>query len=92
MSEHLYSPSEGIKYINNKRVPNPTPTSEKEILKEFGTIVHESVHDYNQRDRILVVPGKEYPIDLPEIMESRKMSAWLKKPTRPIACFATTPI
>lgn len=79
MSEHLYYPENGVKYVNNKRVPNPTPTEENEILKEMGTIVHESIHHYNSRERVFVEPGETYIIELESVMHSRKMVDFLKQ-------------
>jgi hypothetical protein len=79
ISENLYYPENGIRYVNNQRVPNPTPTKEEDILKEIGTIVHESVHHYNSSNRILVSPDKEYTLPDLTVMPSSKMVSELKK-------------
>lgn len=79
MSEHLYYPEDGVKYVNNKRVPNPTPVEDAEILKEIGTIVHESIHHYNSRNRVFVLPGEEYSMEEIKVVHSRKMVNYLKE-------------
>lgn len=56
-------------YVNGQYVPWNQDTSHKALFREINTVVHESVHHYNQ-DQYLIIPGITIPVSKTEVCKS----------------------
>ena len=65
-------------YINGKAVPWNEDTSEEALFDDLNTVVHESVHKFND-NRYLIVPGIVIPVHETEICKSEEFSRYVPK-------------
>jgi uncharacterized pyridoxamine 5'-phosphate oxidase family protein len=78
LQDNYCGPGQYNTYINGKLVPWNQDTSEEALFDDLNTVIHESVHKFNN-NRYLIIPGIVIPVHETEICKSEEFSRYISK-------------